>query len=150
MNESNFLSNTTDIILDTGIILNYLTDPDADSTKWLDNNILVEESFFTIHSHQINKIELLYLTCREKGIEEASKLIKSIEEFIYFHDELELNELVWKIKCKYCIALADCFTIATGLFLESPIFFKKEKELTKAVINSLKKDFNVNIVIFES
>ena len=149
-NKLNRISDHKELVLDTGVILNYLGDPDADSTKWLDKHIMTESSQVTLHSHEVNRAELLYLICREEGMRKAKEILKSIEDFIVFHNELELIEIVGKLKCNLSIALADCFSIATGLWLKSPILFRKERELSESIIESLRKEFKANLLIFDS
>ncbi|MFX1295418.1 MAG: PIN domain-containing protein [Promethearchaeota archaeon] len=148
--KEDILSGHKEIVLDTSVIINYLSTPNADSTKWLDKHVFTEASQVRLHSHKVNQTELFYLICREKGTKKAKKVIKSIEEFINFHDKSELSEVAGTIKCKLSSALADCFSIATGIWLKSPILFKKEKELSESIIKSLKKDFDAKMIIFKS
>ncbi len=144
------LTKITDIVLDTGILLTYLSDRETESTKWLEQNLFIETAQIKIHSHEINQTEIFYLTCREQGIDEAKKVIKDLSDYILFHNEPELNEIAGTLKCKHSIALADCYAIATGKWLKCPILFKKETELTQSKIDSLKKEFNVELIIFNS
>ncbi|MHA1231863.1 MAG: PIN domain-containing protein [Candidatus Helarchaeota archaeon] len=142
------ISKYKDLVLDTGILIEYLGAPDAESIKWLDEFIFTENSQFLLHSHEINRTEILYLICRKKGMKNALNIVKSMEKFIFFHNDPEISEIAGNIKCKYSIALADCFSIATGTWLKSPIIFKKEHELENSVIKSIENEFNVKLVVF--
>jgi hypothetical protein len=58
-----------------------------------------------------------------------------------------LTELVGQIKCAQSIALADCYSIATGRMLDCPILFKEEAELDEPTIESVNGRFGTKILI---
>ena len=150
MNENNIhdlIFNAHQIVLDTGVLIEYLENLNQKLVTWMDEKIFTKKSKLKISAHEVNRAELFYILCREKGEGEARKIMREIENYITFHSEYEITEIAGKIKCKHSIALADCFSMATAIWLDSPIILKKERELTRSVINSLKKTFNTKLIV---
>ncbi len=134
-----------DIILDTGIYIEYFKQGEKELKKTLREQLFSENSEITINGHYLMKAEIFYIICRNIGKNKAEKIIKDIEEYINFIGGEFLYEIAGKIKCKYPIAISDCFSISLGIFLDCPIFFLKERELSEGIINKINEDFKVKI-----
>ncbi len=75
--------------------------------------------------------------------------MEEIGKFITYIEDSNVFKLAGQIKCKFSIALADCYSIATGIFMECPVLFMKEGELNEAIIENINEDFNSNINILD-
>ena len=142
------LTGITDIVLDTGIIIEYLNEKPTQLQEWLNSNIFLDERQINLHSSEITHAELFYILCRKKSPEFARQTIENVQQYLTFHNELILTETAGRIKCAQSIALADCFTIATGIYLHCPILFKEESEMPNQTISDLKQKFGAKIIVF--
>ena len=134
------------LVLDTGIMVDYLSENNSIFNDWLDNNIFIEDSNYILHAHNNNKAELLYILCRKFGFKKAKKLItESIESKIIFHTGETIANIAAQIKCLSPIALVDCFSIATAINFNARIIFKSGKELTSKVCKKIEHNFEITI-----
>ncbi len=134
-----------DIILDTGILIKYFKQGESELKKTLREQLFSENSEITINGHYFIKAEIYYIMCRKIGKVKAEKIINDIEEYINFISGESLYETAGRIKCKYPLALSDCFSISLGIFRDCPIFFLKEKELSEGSINKINEEFKAKI-----
>jgi len=134
-----------DIILDTGILIEYFKQGESELKKTLREQLFSENSEITINAHYFIKAEMYYIMCRKIGKVKAETIIHDIEEYINFISGEFLYETAGKIKCKYLLALSDCFSISLGIFQDCPIFFLKEKELSEGKINKINEEFKAKI-----
>lgn len=134
-----------DIVIDTGIFIEYFKQGERELKKILREHLFSETSEITINGHYFIKAEMYYIMCRKIGNVKAEKIIKDIEEYINFVSGEFLYEIAGEIKCKYPLAISDCFSISLGIFQDCPIFFLKEKELTEEIINKINEEFKTKI-----
>lgn len=147
MSIKKILRETQNLVLDTSVLIGYLMDEKLSIIPLLDEYIFNENSSLTLHGHNILKSEIYYIFCREKGISEAENVINKIENVINIITESWLFEKAGQIKCKYPIALSDCFSISLGLFQDCPIFFLEERELSDGIVDNLNNEFKCKIYI---
>ena len=139
---------TTPLVLDTGIYVDYLLNLPTRFNTWLDEQIFVPRSNYILHGHVNNRTELMYILCRKFGFVKAKELVETkLDSYIIFHDEIKISEVASHIKCKFPIALVDCFSIATAIFLQTEVYFREEQELTAIILADLKTQFNIDIKI---
>ena len=136
-----------DIVLDTGIFIEYFMLKETKIKKMLREQLFSEDSEIIIHGHYLIKAEIYYIMCRKIGRDKAEEYLKEIEEFINFISGEFLVQIAGRIKCKYSIALSDCFSISLGYFQNCPTFFLEERELSKDLIEKINKDFDTKAYI---
>jgi hypothetical protein len=141
------LQGISDVVLDGGLLLEYFDDSNASIQIWMNNTLFFKAGAIQLHAHELARAEVFYITCRNLGIDGAKSRVLKLKDFIDFRTELALTEIAGEIKCGHSIALADCFSIATGMYLNCPVMFKEEKELTAGVISSIQEQFNVHILV---
>jgi len=141
------LSETSNLILDTSVLIGYFTEEQLSIITLLDEYIFNENSLITLYGHNLLKTEVYYIICRKKGNNEAKKILEKIENVTNIISESWLFEKAGQIKCKYPIAFSDCFTISLGHFQDCPIFFLKERELSEEIIKKVNEEFNTKIYI---
>lgn len=134
------------LVLDTGIMVDYLSDTNSKFNNWLDDNVFIEDSNYILHAHNNNKTELLYVLCRKFGFKKAKKLTEeNLEPKIVFHSGETISAIAAKLKCLFPIALVDCFSIATAIHFNAQIIFKNEKELTSEICHKIENNFKITI-----
>jgi len=63
------------------------------------------------------------------GFEQAKKTVTGfLNEFI-LSDEAPLREEAAKLKCKFAISIADCYSIALAIIKNVPLYMKREIEI---------------------
>ena len=139
------LSETSNLILDTSVLIGYFIEEQLSIVTLLDKYIFNKNSSITLYGHNLLKTELYYIICRKKGSNEAKDILIKIENVTNIISESWLFEKAGQIKCKYPIALSDCFSISLGIFQDCPIFFLKEKELSEEIINKINEEFKTKI-----
>ena len=139
------LSETSNLILDTSVLIGYFIEKQLSIATLLDKYIFNKNSSITLYGHNLLKTELYYIICRKKGSNEAKDILIKIENVTNIISESWLFEKAGQIKCKYPIALSDCFSISLGIFQDCPIFFLKEKELSEEIINKINEEFKTKI-----
>jgi len=139
------LSETSNLILDTSVLIGYFIKEQLSIVTLLDKYIFNKNSSITLYGHNLLKTELYYIICRKKGSNEAKDILIKIENVTNIISESWLFEKAGQIKCKYPIALSDCFSISLGIFQDCPIFFLKEKELSEEIINKINEEFKTKI-----
>ena len=139
------LSETSNLILATSVLIGYFIKEQLSIVTLLDKYIFNKNSSITLYGHNLLKTELYYIICRKKGSNEAKDILIKIENVTNIISESWLFEKAGQIKCKYPIALSDCFSISLGIFQDCPIFFLKEKELSEEIINKINEEFKTKI-----
>ncbi len=139
------LSETSNLILDTSVLIGYFMEEQLSIFTLLDEYIFNENSSITLYGHNLLKTEVYYIFCRKKGSIEAKDILKKIENVINIISESWLFEKAGQIKCKYPIAFSDCFSISLGIFQDCPIFFLKERELSEDIINKINEEYKSKI-----
>ena len=142
-----FIREQEDIVLDSGIYIEYFTTKESQIKDLIRDTIFTEHSNINLHGHYLLKSEIYYIICRFLGMQESENIIKNLEKFINFIGGDFIFNTAGRIKCKFPIALSDCFSIATGVFFNCPILFLKESELSKTTIEKINSMFGSKIFI---
>ncbi|HUY01256.1 MAG TPA: PIN domain-containing protein [Candidatus Deferrimicrobium sp.] len=123
--------------LDSSILIHnfYLKDPKID--------LLIKNGVTNI----VALSECYYILCRKENNQIASKYIDTLMNDIQIISSDQIVKIVGQFKCKFSIALADCWTLATAFALKIvAVFAFKEKELVKN-LNDIFKE--VELKFFE-
>jgi len=75
--------------------------------------------------------ELKYILCRQKGYENAIKIVSEFLKGFTIYSEEKLRDEAARLKCNFAISLADCYSLATAKLLDIPVYMKKEDEIEK-------------------
>lgn len=141
------LKDIKNIVLDSGVIIEYFKKGSNNIKKFLRKHFFNENRSIQLHGHYLLKSEIFYITCRSIGIAKAKDIIYKLEKFINYISGKLLFEKAGLIKCKYPIALPDCYSIASGIHCNCPVLFLEENELTEEIIDKLNEEFNSKIYI---
>ncbi|MFX1295862.1 MAG: PIN domain-containing protein [Promethearchaeota archaeon] len=141
------LQETKNLVLDTSVFIGYFMDEKLSIIPLLDEYVFNENSSISLYGHNILKSEIHYIICRKRGISEAENVIKKVETVINAISESRLFEKAGQIKCKYPIALSDCFSLSLGLLFDCPVFFLKERELSDGIVDDLNKNLDCKLYI---
>ncbi len=147
MNIEQILSKTHNLILDTSVLLGYFMNETREINKLLEEYIFTQESKITLYGHTLIKSELFYIICREKGINEAEIVLEKVESIINTISDTWIFKKAAIIKCRYPLAISDCFSISLAILQECPVFFLPEYELSLEIAEKINKDYDVKIHI---
>ena len=145
MDIKQILGETHNLILDTSVLLGYFMNEARDVNNLLDEYVFTQESKIVLYGHNLIKTELFYIICREKGMNEAELVLKKIEGIINTISDTWLFKRAANIKCRYPIAISDCFSISLAILQECPVFFLPEYELSIDTIEKIKKVYQIKI-----
>ncbi len=119
----------TAIVVETGAIIEFLED--SELGRAFSASILENSRFLRYYISPLTDTELKYIFCRRNGYLEAKKIVSNLlKNFIICSEDL-LREEAIRLKCKFPISLADCYSIAVGIILEIPVCMKKEEEINR-------------------
>lgn len=115
------------IAVDTGVIIATL---DGETDALID----YARRGWRLYTTEYNLTEVFYVLCRKLGMETAEKIVESLvkSRVLVTYPTAELQKTAAACKCKYKIALPDCYTIALAQRLKTKALFKKEGELIEA------------------
>lgn len=147
MSIEQILGETTNLILDTSVLIGYFMNEAREINKLLEDYIFTQESKITLYGHNLIKSELFYIICREKGINEAEMVLEKIENIINTISDTWIYKKAASIKCRYPIAISDCFSISLAILQECPVLFLPEYELSRDTAEKINKEYNVKIYI---
>ena len=148
MSIEKILHETSNLVLDTSVLIGYFMDEKLSIIPLLDEYVFNENSSLTLYGHNLLKSEIYYIVCRKKGNNEAKNVLNKIENVVTnIISESWLFEKAGQIKCEYPITLCDCLSISLGIFQDCPIFFLKERELSEDVVNKINKEFKAKIYL---
>jgi len=147
MSIEQILSETANLILDTSILLGYFMNEAREINKLLEQYVFTQESKIILYGHNLIKSELYYITCRERGTNEAEMVLEKIESIINTISDTWIFKKAASIKCRYPIAISDCFSISLAILQECPVFFLPEYELSLEIAEKINKDYDVKIHI---
>ena len=147
MNTKQILSETHNLILDTSVLLGYFTNEGREFNSLLEEYVFTQESKIILYGHNLIKTELFYILCREKGMTEAEMVLKKIENIMNIISDTWLFKKAANIKCRYPLAISDCFSISLSILQECPVFFLPEDELSRDTIEKINKEYNAKIHI---
>lgn len=78
----------------------------------------------------VTSSELLYVLCRKEGVEKSLSYLKQVHSKAKLAPSEPVAPVAGQFKCKYPIALADCWVLATGKVSGIPALFAfPEKEI---------------------
>jgi len=141
------LHNIDDLVLDAGILIEYFSENQTPLQDWLEDNVFEDSVQIHLHCHDVTRSEIFYIKCRSSGVADAKNHVDELTDFIEFHSESLIPELAGWIKCAHTISLADCYSIATAIYLGTPVLFRTEKELTQSIVSSIQRIFNARILL---
>ena len=145
MNTKQILSETYNLILDTSILLGYFMNEGQEINSLLEEYVFTQESKIILYGHNLIKTELLYIICREKGMNNAEMVLKKIENIMNIISDTWLFKKAADIKCRYPLAISDCFSISLSLLQECPVLFLPEYELSKDIAEKINKEYHSKI-----
>ena len=147
MSIKQILIDTPNLVLDTSVLLSYFMSEARDINSLLEEYVFTQESKIILYGHNLIKSELFYITCREKGMTEAEMVLKKTEGIMNTISDTWLFKKAANIKCRYPIAISDCFSISLAMLQECPVFFLSEVELSMGVVNQINREYNTKIQI---
>ncbi len=145
MSIEQILIDTSNLVLDTSVLLGYFMDEKREINSLLEGYVFTQESKITLYGHNLIKSELYYIVCREKGIDEAEVILKKLRGIMNTISDTWLFKKAANIKCSHPIAISDCYSISLAILQECPVFFLPEYELSEETINQIKKVYNAKI-----
>ncbi len=145
MNTKQILSETYNLILDTSVLLGYFMNEGQEINSLLEEYVFTQESKIILYGHNLIKTELLYIICREKGMNDAEMVLKKIESIMNIISDTWLFKKAADIKCRYPLAISDCFSISLSLLQECPVLFLPEYELSRDTIEQINKEYHSKI-----
>ena len=146
-NFENLLKKSDLLVLDTGVLVEYLLGEDQPLQNLLDQYIFCDESRIEILTNRWNKVELSYIYCRHHGKHKTKQFIQDFLKNFQILDTIDLDKLASDLKCQFPIALADCFSIASSIIVECPVVFYHEQELTEKIIETLVETYTLELLI---
>jgi len=147
MSIKQILTDTPNLVLDTSVLLGYFMSEVRDINFLLEEYVFTQESKILLYGHNLIKSELFYIICREKGMTEAEMVLKKTEGIMNTISDTWLFKKAANIKCRYPIAISDCYSISLAILQECPVFFHQEAELSRSIVNQINKEYNAKIQI---
>ena len=147
MSIKQILIDTPNLVLDTSVLLGYFMSEVRDINFLLEEYAFTQESKILLYGHNLIKSELFYIICREKGMTEAEMVLKKTVGIMNTISDTWLFKKAANIKCRYPIAISDCYSISLAILQECPVFFLQEAELSRSIVNQINKEYNAKIQI---
>ena len=147
MSIKQILIDTPNLVLDTSVLLGYFMSEARDINSLLEAYVFTQESKIILYGHNLIKSEIFYITCREKGITEAEMVLKKTEGIMNTISDTWLFKKAANIKCRYPIAISDCYSISLAILQECPVFFLPEVELSREIVDKINREYNAKIQI---
>ena len=114
------------LVIDTGVLVEFFIG--SNFGKRFESDFLKNRDFNFFYISPLVMTELTYIFCRKLGFEQAISLVNSKLRNMLVLDENNLRLVASQLKCKYGIALADCYSIAAGELQDCPVLMKPEGE----------------------
>ena len=116
-------------VLDAGVVLGILDGELAHLEGEIASGRLIP------YVSAVNLAEVEYVLCRRIGAEAARRVVELIAKSRVFKivDRPELHRAAAECKCRYAVAIGDCYSIALARLLGVKAYFRREAELEKAV-----------------
>ncbi len=147
MSTKQILIDTPNLVLDTSVLLGYFMSEARNINSLLEAYVFTQESKIILYGHNLIKLEIFYITCREKGITEAEMVLKKTEGIMNTISDTWLFKKAANIKCRYPIAISDCYSISLAILQECPVFFLPEVELSREIVDEINREYNAKIQI---
>jgi len=139
------LTEISNLVLDTSVLLSYFSDETREINSLLEDYVFTKESKITLYGHNLIKSELYYIICRKKGIDDAEAVIEKMDGIMNTISDTWLFKKAANIKSHYPIAMSDCYSISLGVLQECPVLFLPEFELSREIINQINAEYNAKI-----
>ena len=142
------------VVVDTGLIIEYLTiNPQVkeqkENKKYLDEILFKNKRISQIYISLLTKVELLYIVCSSFDWSRAKEIVDQIVgNFIILRNE-DIENLAALIKCKFPLALPDCFNLSLAVLYNMPVYFMEEKEFTKEIVKQIQTELKIKINLIE-
>jgi len=147
MSIKQILIDTPNLVLDTSVLLGYFMSEARDINSLLEAYVFTQESKIILYGHNLINSEIFYITCREKGITEAEMVLKKTKSIMNTISDTWLFKKAANIKCRYPIAISDCYSISLAILQECPVFFLPEVEFSREIVDKINREFNAKIQI---
>ena len=147
MSIKQILIDTPNLVLDTSVLLGYFMSEARDINSLLEAYVFTQESKIILYGHNLIKTEIFYITCREKGITEAEMVLNKTKGILNTISDTWLFKKAANIKCRYPIAISDCYSISLAILQECPVFFLPEVELSREIVDKINREYNAKIQI---
>ncbi len=119
--------------LDTSFLIYHYYKGDERTLELLHNGI----------TNYVTLSEVLYILCRYENLKKALSYIEGIVKSVSIAPSSKISLIAGQFKCKYPIALADCWVLATAKVYRVPSLFAfKEKEIVKH-LDLIKKEVEI-------
>ena len=145
-----YMADQPAFVFDSGVMLAYIQDEHHAFTQILDDLIFSENSTKSVVLNQLTLTEIFYIHCHSHGPVKAEELLADIGSTCNVLPTERLVQLAAKLKCRYPIALSDCYSIASGIVSKYPVLFMNEREITPQILKDLQSEFSANVVIIEN
>ncbi len=132
------------LVVDTGVLIEYMEGTDLG--KKFKERVLMNDGFHSFFISPLTQVEILYITCRKEGFDRAKEIASEFLKNFLKSNEEDLREDAARLKCKFPIALADCYALALACRKDIPLLMKKESEIEK-IINQ--EDLQNRIIFIE-
>ena len=133
----NYLNGPKSFALDSSILIHYYYLKDQKTKELIKQGV----------TNLVALSECYYIICRKEDNQTALKYINELMEEVRIISTEQIVKIAGQFKCKFPIALADCWTLATAFALKtSAVFAFKERELERNFQEIVKE---VNIQFFD-
>ena len=89
--------------------------------------------------------ELKYLLCRKFDFKKANQLVNDFTSNFIIRDERTIRDTAAQFKCKFPIALSDCYSLALAKMENAQIYMKKEREI-EDIIKALLLEVQIKFI----
>jgi predicted nucleic acid-binding protein len=144
LNDLNDINIKSGVVLDTGILIEYLTG--SILGQEIDTLIVSNPEVESIIITDLTITELYYINCRLRSTSDSKILLNDMIKAFTISDTKDLRMIAGDIKCDRKISLADCYSIAAAEFHQIPVIFKYERELEREI---KKRKFSINLIMVD-
>lgn len=137
----------TSVVVDSGVILEYLTGSPA--SKRIEQMLFQNPYIASILVTPLTIIEIYYLIRRESTQERALSEITKLETLVRVVPLEAYLSLVGEVKAVSSFALADSASIALAESRQLKVLFKHEQEIDKKVQSNQEFTFSPRIVFID-
>ena len=131
--KENFSSGLKRFALDTSFLIYHYYKGNRETFELLRNGVV----------NYVTLSEVLYVLCRYENLKKALSYIEEIIKLASIAPSSKVSLIAGQFKCKYPIALADCWVLATAKAYGIPSLFAfKEKEILKH-LDLIKKEVEI-------
>ena len=134
------------IVIDTGIIIEYLVGDNAESI----NDLIFQNDYITtIYVSSLSLIEVYYIVRRKSSKAQTKNILERLQKLVSIFSLNSIITITGEIKVSTAFSLADSVNIGFAEHLQIPVVFKKESEIEKLLSKDLKNQFIKRIVFID-